>query len=193
MTWTPTIITIDTMHAAVGFSHRLETRFARREFLALAVKSAFAIGVGFVGLFAGQRRASAHTAAGTFSSGCYGPIRTDQALSGSTGCCSCGSNVSSSHCGTDGYHRHHPVVQSGGITVEYRMPRLPSKECRGRVPPPNAQGVWPLAPTFEDRWNWTLVSGSQSAIWRCHDGQKRTCTSGGGCTTWSKSVCPKQL
>lgn len=140
---------------------RARAGMARREFMRVAGVAAVGTGLAFAGLFPTARRAYAtDLTPSTTWSGCY-----DGPFAGSTGCCSCGSSVSTGYCGSDGWHRHHSVLGSGHRS-DYRL-RLSS--CGGS----------------NNSWLWTR----DGTKWRCSDGQARTCTSS-GCSGWSDSVCP---
>lgn len=146
---------------------RTRARLGRREFIRVAAGAAVGTGLAFASLFPTARQAQAHTQAYTSwppdSSNCIG-----SPYAGSTGCCSCGSAVSSIYCASNGWHRHHSVQQGGGTAERQHRPRLTS--CNGR-----------------NGWRWRR-SGN---IWRCSDGQARVCTA--SCTPWSNTVCPRQV
>lgn len=144
-------------------AQRARSRMARREFMRVAGAAVVGAGLAFAGLFPTARRASAtNQTPSTTWNGCY-----DGPFVGSTGCCACGSDVGSGNCGSDGWHRHHPVTGGGTYVVYYR---LRTASCGGR-----------------NSWLWNR-SGT---TWRCSDGQHRSCVSGGSCSSWSNSVCPK--
>lgn len=150
----------------------------RREVLRLVVAGSTGLALALLGVFPPARRAAAtDQTPSTTSTGCYGPSRTGHTLAGTTGCCVCGSAVSSSYCGSDNWHAHHP---SGLYEYKLRSPVA----CGGK----NASGSWV---TKKNAWLWTLASTGR--IWRCSDGHRRLCTSPGDCSAWTLTVCPYQL
>ena len=161
-------------------------RVARREFLSLSAAAALGTGLAFASMMPTARRAYAtHLTPSTTSAGCYGPTRTNQSLSGNTGCCTCGSVVSSSNCNSEGWHRHHTQSGGGGCGctptwTRYYQPR--DKSCLGR----RADGT--LVTEGKNSWLWTIAGTSET--WRCSDGEYKVCTDG-NCGDWIESVCPK--
>jgi len=152
---------------------------SRRTFIGFFGGAAVGAGLAFVGAFPTARRAKAtDQTPSTLSAGCYGPNRTGQPLAGNTGCCSCGSNVSSTNCGSDNWHRHHPVTTSQSVT--YFVLRLTS--CKGK----KADGTTAAG---KNAWEWDL----NGSIWRCSDGTKQICVMSQGCGSLILSVCPKEL
>jgi hypothetical protein len=147
-------------------NRRARWRLARREFLRVTSGAAVGTGIAFVGLFPTARRPAhaTHQTPSTLTDGCYG-----SPFAGSTGCCACGSNVGSSWCGSDGWHKHHP--ESGSYwSASYR---LRTGSCNGK-----------------NAWIWERGGND----WRCSDGEKRECWyTGGGtqCGGWVPTVCPK--
>jgi hypothetical protein len=132
----------------------------RRQFLRLASVAAMGTGMAFAGAFPTARPAYAtHLTPSSVYGGCYGGT-----MAGSTGCCACGSYVSSSVCGPDAWHDHHTRAQ-GPASVFYS---LRTTSCGGR-----------------NAWYWTR--GSRR--WRCSDGRYYACASG-GCSGTTNSVCP---
>lgn len=146
-------------------TRRASRRIGRREFLRVLASAAVGTGLAFAGLFPTTRsvRATDRTPACPYSSSCYGGPGD---YAGSTGCCSCGSAVSSTYCGSDSWHRDHSVVACCSTTY-YRL-RLDS--CGG-----------------ENAWLWNR----EGTTWRCSDGQKKLCIDGDGCGSWTDTVCPK--
>lgn len=163
-------------------ARRRRAKYARRQFLGFVGASAIGTGLAFAGLFPTARPAGAGHAR-TLSEGCYGPNRTSQSLTGSTGCCSCGSSVSSSHCASSGWHRH-DTVTSGSTNFKWR---LRETSCRGR----RADGT--LAPAGRNAWKWSCANNSScTGTWRCSDGQKMSCTIT-SCSSWTNTVCPRRV
>jgi hypothetical protein len=140
---------------------------SRRQFLRLCTGAAVGAGMAFAGVFPTARPAYAthQTPALPLSSSCYGP-GNGRPLAGSTGCCACGSYVSSSMCGSDNWHEHHTRAQ-GPASVFYQ---LRTTSCGGR-----------------NAWLWTIRGTTRR--WRCSDGRYYACA-GGGCSSWTNSVCP---
>lgn len=133
---------------------------SRRQFLRLASGAALGAGMAFAGVFPTARPAYAtHLTPASTTTGCYG-----SPFAGSTGCCACGSYVSSSVCGPDNWHDHHTRAQ-GPASVYYA---LRTTSCRSK-----------------NAWFWTR----SGARWRCSDGKYYACASG-GCSSWTNSVCP---
>lgn len=163
-------------------ARRAQARLARREFVRLVTGAALGTGLAFAGLFPTARPAYAkHLTPSTTSPGCYGPGRTGQALYGSTGCCSCGSQVRTRHCNSEGWHRHHRRA-TGPKT--YRLYKLRLHSCKGRT----ASGK--QVADGKNSWLWTIRGTDET--WRCSDGQARDCTSR-GCGSWYKTVCPSRV
>jgi hypothetical protein len=140
-------------------------RLARREFMRVAVGAAVGTGLAFASLFPSARAAQAHLRTWPF----WG-LGSDNCIlgggyAGSTGCCACGSLVSSTYCADNGWHNHHSEQQGGGTAV--REHRIRETSCN-------------------DRNAWIWARGGTS--WRCSDGQRRVCTA--SCGAWANSVCP---
>lgn len=101
--------------------------------------------------------------------GCYGCLQTD-------------SDVSTSYCAGNNWHRH-DSVQSGSTTVTDYAIRHES--CTGN------KDVYP----GKNAWKWTVsgcCGGRIHRVWRCSDGKFRVCRDG-ICGSWNKSVCPHQI
>lgn len=145
-----------------GRERRVARRQTRREFMRVVTVGAVGTGLAFAGLFPTARPAYAtHNTPSTTTNGCYANTTS------STGCCNCGSYVSSSNCGGDNWHHHHKKYYSS-TTNWYRLRRY---SCHNK-----------------NAWFWTK-SGNK---WRCSDGKYRVCGSS-GCSSYWKSVCPKNL
>ena len=148
---------------------RDRARMARREFMHLTAAAAVGTGIAFVSLFPSAKPARAtNLTPSTTSSGCYGPSGGEGSYAGSTGCCSCGSLVNSAYCDTDGWHRHHSI--SGGL-AQYTL-RLTSCDDQPG--------------TGANSWTWSR----SGVLWRCSDGQARSCSPGFPCSNWVDTVCP---
>lgn len=156
-------------------STRSRSQVTRKEFLRLILAGAIGTGLAAVGVLSPARRAMAtHSTPSTTSLGCYGPTRTGHSLYGGTGCCgSCGSIVSSTHCGSDNWARHHNTA-----SYEYRLRQPPV--CRGK----RSNGTTEPSPG-KNAWFWTRSDTGH--VWRCSDGHRRPLGSTG---SWSKLVCP---
>lgn len=114
----------------------------RRGFLRVTTAAMFGAGLALVGFFPTAKRAAAtNLTPSTTTSSCYGPP-----YAGSTGCCACGSNVSTFHCGSDNWHDHH-----SSFGWEWR---LRTTSCYSK-----------------NAWIWTRGSDD----WRCSDGEYRLC------------------
>jgi hypothetical protein len=150
-----------TMDPADG---RTPRRFDRREFTQMVMAAGMAAGITVLGWIPQPRPASAGHTTYSIHSNCAGINYGSYA--GSTGCCSCGSQVHSAYCAGNNWHRHDTVSGSGySITYSIR-----TASCDGR-----------------NAWRWTR-SGNQ---WRCSDGRARTTTPSGSSTT--NTVCPRRL
>lgn len=142
---------------------RARARMARREFLRTTGMAAVGTGMAFAGLFPTARRAHA-THPQTMSDACYGP-NSGQSYAGSTGCCACGSTVSSTMCGGGTWHRH-DYAGCGGYSYRIRY-----TSCGGDG----------------NAWYWWR----EGVRWRCSDGQRQYCTTAQcTCGSWGNTVCP---
>lgn len=150
-----------------------DTGWSRREFLWLVRGAAVGTAFAFVGFLPPASRAFAtHLTPKPLSEGCFGPDRTGDSYSGTTGCCACGSSVSAIYCGSDNWHKHHSEHRY------YYALRLTS--CTGEKP----DGTWAAG---KNAWLWTR-SGT---VWRCSDGTRIYC--GDTCGDPVNTVCPKAL
>lgn len=171
-------------HSADLSWKRARWRATRRELLRLAAGASVATGLAFVSFMPTARRAYAtHKTPSTYwpqsaTNRCYGPNSGHELASG-TGCCSCGSDVSDDHCGSDDWHRHHRLTIDQWTRKEYR---LRPKSCGRGVSANNRRNAW----------IWRVGSTD----WRCSDGHQKICinyTGGSGpwqCGSWQKTVCP---
>ena len=160
-----------TDHAMNKTWRRRHRQATRRKFLRLTVAAGLSTGLAFASLMPTARRATAtHRTPANLWSGCYGPnTDPDDSLAPATGCCDCGSRVSSTYCNSEGWHRHH---NSGNNRYDLR-----EASCGGK-----------------NAWLWTVPQGSVAirGVWRCSDGKYKIC-SGSNCPNWSPSVCPKKV
>lgn len=141
-------------------ARRAQAGLARRDFLRLTTAAAVGTGLAFASVFPTARRAYGdHLTPASLSSACYSELVPG------TGCCACGSEVSSVFCGPDGWHKHH----SEGYSGEARNYRLRTTSCGGTA----------------NAWEWD-VGGTR---WRCSDGEYQVCY-GADCGSWVASVCP---
>ena len=104
---------------------------------------------------------------------CYG-----SPFAGNTGCCACGSIVSSGYCGSDDWHKHHPEFPNSDLKIVYDL-RLQSCGRGEDDPEQRLHG-----------WEWKRGS----TIWRCSDGWRKTCVRNSSgdweCSNNSRTVCP---
>jgi len=128
-------------------ARRRRNGIARRELLSLVGRASLATAFALTGVFARAQAAFAtdrtpyYPYADDNNNGGYCP---GSPLSGSTGCCECGSYVSSAMCGSDIWHLHHNVSP-----FDYD---LRETSCGGY-----------------NAWRWTKDSDGQK--WRCSDGK----------------------
>lgn len=137
------------------------TGWSRRSFLRLVGAGAVGTAFAFFGALPPARRAEAtHLTPKPYAPGyvCYTP------LYGGTGCCDCGSLVSSAHCGSDNWARHHDTA-----SYDYELR------------PTSCGGSW-------NAWKWQRSDTGH--WWRCSDGKRRPL--GCGCS-YTKTVCPYDL
>lgn len=146
----------------------LMSDFNRRHFLKLIMAAGTGAGMAIIGWLPPTRHARASHSPYTVQETCS---NVSYASTGScTGCSRCCSDVSSTYCGSDNWHRH-DAVSIGGDTVDYRL-RMTS--CNGN-----------------NAWKWTVsdcCSGRKNRRYRCSDGQKSI--NGGA---WVDTVCPHQF
>lgn len=168
-------------HKASKAWRRQQRRTTRREFIRLAITAALGTGLAFVSLMPTARRAKAtHETPATIWSGCYGPNTSNRVLTPGTGCCSCGSQVSTAFCGSDDWHEHHSEHLGSGYGYFYA---LRDESCgRGR--------------DRHNAWLWTVNNPNNPSVhgqWRCSDGLFRVCTPSNGCPSWTPTVCPIKI
>lgn len=142
--------------------------WTRREFVRLTVNSALAAGIFFVSIFDRTRALATHeTPLLPYGEKCYKPANAN-----GTKCCTCGSNVSSLHCGADGWHSQHGATYT---CVTYSW-KLRYTSCDG-----------------QNAWRWLISEWGGTENWRCSDGYYKYWTCDGYESGWIKSVCPKQV
>lgn len=146
--------------------------FDRRAFLRMAGGAGMAVGLSVLGwlppmrtAWAGHRRYSLHdTCAGIEYGGCRG-------------CCTtCGSEVSTAHCASNGWHRHDIITDIGTAYIDYSI-RFHS--CSNK-----------------NAWEWKVARccrRRKNRRYRCSDGRYRWCISPSDCGRWHNTVCPKQI
>ena len=166
---------------------RARRHATRREFIRLVTGASLATGLAFASLMPTARRAYATDETPTDlwswnengdNPRCHGPTN-DPTLdyAGNTGCCACGSIVSSGYCGSDDWHKHHPEFVNSDIKVEYW---LRNQSCGRETPKQDRLNAW--------EWK------RDGTVWRCSDGKRRYCVRNSSgdweCSSESKTVCP---
>lgn len=156
-------------------------RATRREFIRLVAGAGIGTGLAFVSLMPTARPARATHLTDTDSvwqdeNGGQGDYCTDTGeWAGDTGCAQVtGRYVSSNNCGSDGWHRHHPVTGSGYAYYYKRHKRCGTS-----------------GGTKKHAWIW-----ERNGTWRCSDGKYKHCVDGyeddPECASWQLSVCPAE-
>lgn len=149
---------------------RASSRWNRRQFLRMVGAASAGLGVAALSSLPPMRVAPAgatHETPTTYHSGCtiFSSDYDDEAAC--NGCLTAYSLVSSSFCGSDGWHH-------GSHTVGQFAYKLRPTSCNGR-----------------NAWYWTLSAccwGRKNRKYRCSDGERRLVTS----STWVDTVCKKQ-
>lgn len=166
-------------HKASKAWHRQQRQATRREFIRLAVAAALGTGLAFVSLMPTARRAKAHSytsRTSTWEETEYCPRRAN-GFAGNTGCCSCGSYVSTFNCDSQGWHHHH-TISSTYLGSNFRYKYKQERRC----------GTTENRIGFRYAWLWNR----NDVNWRCSDGKVKVCWvgRGAGCSGWQDTVCP---
>lgn len=102
-------------HQANKAWHRQQRRATRREFIRLTIAAAIGTGLAFVSLMPTARRANAHNTPHTSTwdqdKGEY--CSDNGSWAGNTGCCNCGSFVSTFNCNSRGWNHHDTFTYFG--------------------------------------------------------------------------------
>ena len=151
---------------------RQQRQTTRRHFIRLVIAAAIGTGLAFASLMPTARQAVAHNTSKTStwrqSQYCS---KSSRGFAGNTGCCNCGSHVSTFNCDSQGWHHHHTFT-TFGTNLSYRY--IQKTRC-------NTKYAW--------LWRRNGIN------WRCSDGIVKVCWVGRGsaCTGWQKTVCPYAL
>ena len=89
---------------------RSKRQTTRREFIRMITTASLGTGLAFASLMPTARpaRATHNTKTSTYQESVY--CSDNGSFVDDTGCCDCGSDVSSKYCDSDDWHRHHSVV-----------------------------------------------------------------------------------
>ena len=158
---------------------RAKRRSTRREFIRLVASAGVGTGLAFVSLMPTARPARATHLTDTDSvwqgeDGGEGDYCTDNGeWAGDTGCAQLPDRlVSSTNCGSDGWHRHHLLTGTGYAYYYKRHKRCGTSSVGTK-----------------QAWIWV-----RNGTWRCSDGQYKYCVNGYEdaplCASWNLSVCP---
>lgn len=161
-------------HKANKAWRREQRQATRREFIRLTVTAALGAGLAFVSLMPTARQARAHNPrTSTYQQTEYCSTSRRRGFAGNTGCCNCGSHVSTFNCDSQGWHHHHTKTALGtNLRYQYKQQaRCHDEELSGRY-----------------AWLWRR----NGVNWRCSDGIVKVCWvgRGGGCSCWQDTVCP---